>query len=127
LFVTRRERFDGADIAHILYALGRKLDWERISGQVGEHWEMLLWALVLFHYVYPGHSDQIPRSVWDDLLTRFMSAVGRPNPKADFRGGLVDELMFAIDVEEWGLKDALAQSRENRLRSISRSSANLAA
>lgn len=117
LFVTRRERFDGADIAHVIYAVGDKLDWERIVTHIGEHWEMLLWALVFFHYVYPAHSDQVPRSVWENLLTRFMSVVGRPNPKADFRGSLVDDCMFAIDVQEWGLKDLLARYREERLRS----------
>ncbi len=118
LFVTRRERFDGADIAHVIYSIGNKLDWERIVAEVGEHWEMLLWALVLFHYVYPAHSEKVPQTVWEDLLTRFMSAVGHPNPKADFRGSLVDDCMFAIDVQEWGLRDLLAQYREDRLRGI---------
>lgn len=31
LFVTRRERFDGADIAHIIYGTAGDLDWGRIS------------------------------------------------------------------------------------------------
>jgi hypothetical protein len=127
LFVTRRERFDGADIAHLIYSVGNKLDWERIVTQVGEHWEMLLWALVFFHYVYPAHSDLVPRSAWEDLLTRFMSAVGHPNPKADFRGSLVDDCMFAIDVQEWGLKDLLAQYREHRLSGIPATSPALVA
>src|SRR5215472_8246737 len=30
LFVTRRERFDGADIAHIIFASHGKLQWERV-------------------------------------------------------------------------------------------------
>ena len=30
LFVTRRERFDGADIAHIIYRTKGRLEWERI-------------------------------------------------------------------------------------------------
>ena len=46
LFVTRRERFDGADIAHILYGTRGKLDWERILAIVDENWEILLWALI---------------------------------------------------------------------------------
>jgi hypothetical protein len=121
LFVTRRERFDGADIAHVIYARGRTLDWERMLAQVGEHWEVLLWALVLFRYVYPAHSDHVPRSVWEELLTRFMSAVGRPNPKADFRGSLIDDCMFAIDVKEWGLKDLLSEYRETRLQNTANS------
>ncbi len=29
LFVTRRERFDGADIAHVIYGTRGKIEWER--------------------------------------------------------------------------------------------------
>jgi Uncharacterised nucleotidyltransferase len=111
LFVCRRERFDGADIAHIVYALRGKLDWDRILRLVGEHWEVLLWALVLFRYVYPAHTDYVPRAVWSDLLARFEQALNSPNPKARFRGSLIDDKMFAIDVKEWGLDDVLAESQ----------------
>jgi hypothetical protein len=52
LFVLRRERFDGADIAHIVYASQGNLDWERVFELVKEHWEILLFALVLYRYVY---------------------------------------------------------------------------
>ena len=42
LFVVRRERFDGADIAHIIFASRGTLNWERVLVLVGEHWEILL-------------------------------------------------------------------------------------
>src|SRR5262249_42346182 len=45
LFVTRRERYDGADVVHIIYATKGNLDWGRILHLAGEHWEILLWAL----------------------------------------------------------------------------------
>src|SRR5882672_221233 len=51
LFVVRRERFDGADIAHIIYATAGQLDWSRILELSGAHWEMLFWSLVLFRYI----------------------------------------------------------------------------
>jgi len=114
LFVTRRERFDGADIAHVLYGTRGQLDWERLLQLIGEHWEVLLWALLLFRYVYPAHTDYVPRSVWDDLLQRFQQAVARPDPKAQFRGSLIDDKMFAIDVDEWGMPDLERQYRERR-------------
>ena len=60
LFVTRRERFDGADIVHVIYALRGKLDWNRILELAGEHWELVLWSLMLFRYIYPAHSDYVP-------------------------------------------------------------------
>jgi predicted nucleotidyltransferase len=111
LFVTRRERFDGADIAHIIYGTRGKLNWKRIFHMVGEHWEILLWALVLFRYVYPAHSNYVPGRIWRDLIGRFSNAVSDRNPTASFRGSLIDELMFAIDVKEWGMRDLLAECR----------------
>jgi nucleotidyltransferase DUF2204 len=111
LFVTRRERFDGADIAHIIYGTRGELDWQRILELTGDHWEMLLWSLVLFRYVYPAQSDYVPRPLWRGLMQKFLEQVENPDPKARFRGSLIDENMFAIDIEEWGLDDLLSEYR----------------
>jgi hypothetical protein len=114
LFVTRRERFDGADIAHILFSSGKKLDWGRLLDLSGEHWEILLWSLILFQYVYPAHSDHIPGAIWDLLLDRLRQRLANPDPRSPFRGSLIDPNMFAIDVNEWGMEDVLEGYRERR-------------
>jgi hypothetical protein len=119
LFVARRERFDGADIAHIIYGTKGKIDWQRILQLVGPHWEMLLWSLVLFHYAYPASTDYVPAELWKDLLSRFQQAVLHPDPSEKFRGSLVDDKVFAIDVNEWGLDNLMQEYRERRLRSLS--------
>jgi Nucleotidyl transferase of unknown function (DUF2204) len=119
LFVTRRERFDGADIAHVIYGTRGKLDWSRIFELIGEHWEMLFWALVLFRYVYPAQTNYVPSSVWNELLGRFTAAIQSPDEKAVFRGSLIDDKMFAIDVKEWGLPDLLADYRQRRMPKLS--------
>ena len=116
LFVIRRERFDGADIAHLIYRTRGRLDWERILELVCEHWEILLWALILFRYVYPRHTDYVPAPLWQDLLSRYMHAVQHPDPKAPFRGSLVDDNIFSIDVKDWGLEDIESGYRERRLQ-----------
>lgn len=116
LFVIRRERFDGADIAHIIYASRGSLQWERILELVGEHWEILLWTLILFRYVYPGQTQYVPKALWKDLLARFQQAISLPDAKAKFRGSLVDDNMFAIDVNEWGLDNLLQEAREKCAR-----------
>jgi hypothetical protein len=115
LFVARRERFDGADIAHVFYGTSGRFDWKREMELVGDHWELLLWALVLFRYVYPGQSHYVPTNVWNELLIRFQHAVFEPNRHAEFRGSLVDDNMFAIDVEEWHLANLLEEKRQQRL------------
>jgi hypothetical protein len=118
LFVVRRERFDGADIAHIIYATGGYLDWGRIMELAGAHWEMLLWTLILFHYIYPAQSHFVPLLVWTQLVNRLMFRLLNPDPCARFRGSLVDENMFAIDVNEWGLDDLLSEYRACRAKPI---------
>lgn len=118
LFVTRRERFDGADTAHIIFGTKGNLDWDRILQLVGEHWEVLLWTLILFRYCYPAQTHYVPREVWDDLLGRFRKEIDKPNGDAFFRGSLIDDKMFAIDVNEWGLHDLMSDYREKRTPKI---------
>lgn len=114
LFVNFRERFDGADVVHIIYGTKGRLDWNRLRQLVGEHWEILLWELVLFHYVYPAKTNYIPRSVWSDLLSRLQGELNHPPANAPFRGSLLDDKMFAIDVHEWGMENLLQESRHHR-------------
>ena len=114
LFVTRRERFDGADIAHVIYGTHGQLDWNWLLESVGDHWEVLYWSLVLFHFAYPAKADYVPSRIWEDLNHRFMTAVRNPDRNAPFRGSLIDPLMFAIDVDEWGMPDMNQHYRERR-------------
>jgi hypothetical protein len=118
LFIARRERFDGVDVAHIIYGTKGKIDWHRVLQLVGEHWEILLWALVLFRFSYPAQTSYVPAELWSDLLSRFMQLVSNPDPAARFRGSLVDDKMFAIDVNEWGLDNLMEEYRQRRLRNL---------
>jgi hypothetical protein len=118
IFVAKRERFDGADIAHVIYGTYPNFDWNRELQLVGENWEMLLWSLLLFRYVYPGQANYVPADVWAQLLQKFQSELARPDPQAKFRGSLVDENMFAIDINEWGQPNLLEERRRVRMEEI---------
>ncbi len=118
LFVAKRERFDGADIAHVIYGTYKAFDWKRELELVGENWEILFWCLVLFRYVYPAQTHYVPAEVWRELLEKFQKAVTTRDSKARFRGSLVDENMFAIDLNEWGLDNLLDERRAQRLLEI---------
>lgn len=111
IFVTRRERFDGADICHVIYGTRGRFDWQRLMALIGEHWEMLFWLLVFYHYIYPANSDYVPREIWDELLQRFKVELTHPNKDAGFRGSLIDDKMFNIDVAEWGKRNILDELR----------------
>jgi hypothetical protein len=118
LFVVRRERFDGADIAHIIYGRRGNLDWNRVLELAGEHWEMVLWALILFRYVYPAQTHYVPPALWQDLLSRYLHEVQHPDPNARFRGSLVDDNMFSIDLKDWGLDDIESEYRARALEKL---------
>lgn len=105
VFVARRERFDGSDVAHLVRACGRTLNWTRLLELLDPHWEILYWSLVLFAYIYPAETDRVPLRIWRELTERFAEQATHPNKSAPFRGSLVDPLMFAIDVQEWGERD----------------------
>lgn len=111
LFVAHRERFDGADVLHVIFRSRGALDWDHILDLMSEHWGLLFWALVLFQYVYPAHADYVPARVWALLMQRFQKEISTVNRAAPFRGSLIDENMFAIDVREWGLDDVMAENR----------------
>ncbi|HXB21610.1 MAG TPA: nucleotidyltransferase [Candidatus Solibacter sp.] len=112
IFVAFRERFDGADICHVVFGTKGRLDWQRLLHLIGEHWEMLLWCLVLYQYAYPAYGGYVPRAIWDELLQRFRVELEHPNQGIQFRGNLIDDKMFAIDVTEWGKRDILKEYRE---------------
>jgi len=112
IFVTRRERFDGADICHVIYGTKGKFDWQRLMSLIGDNWEMMFWSLVLYHYVYPANADYVPAEIWTELVQRFSVELAHPNTGANFRGSLIDDKMFAIDVAEWGKRNILEELRE---------------
>lgn len=127
VFVARRERFDGADICHLIYCTKGELDWDRVlwllSGH-GDHSLMLLWHLVLYAYVYPANIDLVPRRIWKRLVDALVEQVENPDTEALFRGTLLDENMFNIDVAEWGFADVISGFRDARHPKIPPSAAN---
>src|SRR4051812_25321567 len=72
-FVMERERFDGADVVHILRACAEAMDWSRLTARFGHYHELLLTYLTFFGFVYPSERHRLPREVVEDLLTRARS------------------------------------------------------
>jgi hypothetical protein len=103
-FLMERERFDGADVAHLIRARQGKLNWPRLVQRFGEHWRVLLAHLILFTYIYPN--DPAPQAALDELLTRL-----KTEPSADpdlriCRGTLLSRAQYLVDVERWNYADA---------------------
>lgn len=102
-FVMERERFDGADVAHLLLALGEVLDWRRLLARFGERWRVLLAHVVLFDFIYPDMSAKIPAWVRHDLLDR---AKGAPAAVHRCQGTYLSRAQYLVDLDRWGYQDA---------------------
>jgi hypothetical protein len=78
-FVMERERYDGADVSHILLAYGDRLDWRRLLERFGPHWRVLLSHLVMFGFIYPSARSRVPPEILRELLERLSAEVGAPD------------------------------------------------
>ena len=102
-----RNRFDGADIAHMLRASAEHLDWHRLMARSSRHWRLMLSHLVLFGFVYPGEQARIPRWVMHELVIRLHREAEHPwTAERVCRGTLLSPTQYLIDVREWGYQDA---------------------
>ena len=105
-FVMERERYDGADVAHLLLARAASLDWDRLLARFGDHWPVLLAHLVLFRFAYPGHRDGVPRPVLDGLVQRLLASDDVAVELArTCLGTLTSRQQYLVDVEEWRYRD----------------------
>ena len=118
LFIVRRERFDGADIAHVILRNSRETRLAARSAAGGRTLGNPPMGACLVPLLYPAQTQYVPKEVWRDLVSRFQEVVSHPEPAAKFRGSLVDDKQFAIDVNEWGLENLMQEYRDRRLRTV---------
>ena len=106
-FIMERERYDGADIIHLLRTCGDRLDWPRLLRRFGEHWRVLMSHLVLFGFAYPAHRDLVPIEVMTELIERLREETHSPPPVHNVcLGTLLSREQFLKDIGEEGWQDA---------------------
>jgi hypothetical protein len=114
-FVMERERYDGADVAHVLLRTGAHLDWKRLLRRFDPDWRVLMSYLVLFGYIYPSERGTVPTWVLDDLVGRLKQEAATPPPREKvYRGTVISRLQYLHDTREWGFEDVrLVDARIN--------------
>jgi hypothetical protein len=106
-FVMERERFDGADIAHLIRNRGAMLDWNHLLRRFGPHWRVLLAHLVLFGFIYPDRRYLVPDWVIDDLTSRLRHEAYRlADGPSVCQGTLLSRAQYLTDLETNGYQDA---------------------
>jgi hypothetical protein len=104
-FIQERERFDGADVIHLLKEAGPALDWPRLLMRFGDHWRVLLSHLIMFGFAFPDKRQNIPSWVVDELIRRF--SVSRPNLQNDVcYGTLLSREQYLHDIQSLKYHDA---------------------
>jgi hypothetical protein len=105
--IMERERFDGADVAHVLHAVGNKLDWTRLLERFGPLWRALYAHIVLFGFIYPSDRSQVPEWVVDELTNRVRGEMREGNAKAKVcYGPVISRQQYLKDINDWGYTDA---------------------
>ena len=106
-FVMERERYDGADIIHILRSRAERLDWDRLLARFGDRWRVLLANLILFGFVYPGERARIPARVMRILTARLAAELDTDSPGGCVcQGTLISREQYLHDTLDWGYADA---------------------
>lgn len=112
--IMERERFDGADVLHVMRALGPKLDWRRLIDRYGRYWRALFAHVVMFGFVYPSDRSNIPAWVIDELTERLRRETAEPDSKERICfGTIISRQQYLKDIEDWGYRDARLQPLGN--------------
>lgn len=99
-FIMERERFDGADVAHLIHSHAHRMDWGRLLQRFGPHWRILLIHLTLYGFVYPADRDRVPQGVLHELTDRLRTETDTPPPAdAPCQGTLLSRAQYLVDIE----------------------------
>ncbi|MGZ4810870.1 MAG: nucleotidyltransferase family protein [Thermoanaerobaculia bacterium] len=108
--IMERERFDGADVAHVIQAMGPKLDWRRLIDRYGQYWRGLLAHVVLFGLIYPSDRSKIPQWVVEELTKRLLEETKQGDAKEKIcYGTILSRQQYLFDITKRGYKDARLQ------------------
>src|SRR6059058_4233212 len=106
-FVMERERYDGADVAHIIRSCAETLDWDRVMLRFEPYWQLLFAHLVLFGFIYPSERQRIPARVMSELIERLHQEQSvPPSEERVCRGTLTSRAQYLIDIGRYGYEDA---------------------
>ena len=109
-FIMERERYDGADVIHLIESCADKIDWQHLVHRFGQDWRLLLSHLILFGYVFPGERHRVPAEVMNQLVQRLANDPAAGDSRL-CRGTLLSRQQYLSDVENRGFRDARLEER----------------
>lgn len=105
-YVAHRERFDGADIVHMIRACHESIDWMYLLQRFDPGWQLLMFYVNLYQFIYPSEKSDFPVWFLRELGSHLLHQWNQPVPEPPLcRGTLLDRFSYLIDIRE-GLRDA---------------------
>jgi hypothetical protein len=104
-FIMERERYDGADVAHLIRATGKVMDWDHLISRFDEKWRVLLSHLILFGFTYPSDRGAVPSEVLYELLDRLAADEKGPGDDSKVCWGMVLSREQYLPDKKWGYDD----------------------
>jgi hypothetical protein len=105
-YIMERDRFDGADVAHLFHTCFDKLDWQRLLMRFGSAWRVLYAQLILFGFVYPSKRDCVPQWLMEELGRRLILETGSAAPQSNVCfGPVLAATQYLVDINTWGYAD----------------------
>ena len=110
-YIMERERYDGADVAHLLFHCADEIDWSHLLQRFAPDERVLLSHLILFEFIYPSEKKRIPRTVLNELLQRRQVDEPDPDEPPICNGTLLSRVQFMPDIEAGHFRDARLEAR----------------
>src|ERR1043166_2894945 len=110
-YIMERERYDGADVVHLLLSCAERIDWPHLIQRFGRDWRVLLSHLVLLGFIYPSERNRIPSAVVDELMKKMRTEGDTAASERVCQGTLLSRPQYLHDVREEGFRDARLDER----------------
>jgi hypothetical protein len=112
--ILERERYDGADVAHVIHARGDQMDWRRLIDRFGDLWRPLFTHIILYGFIYPSERSRVPPWVVEELSGRLQKETAAPDSSEKVcYGTILSRQQYLTDIGPWGYEDARLQPRGN--------------
>lgn len=105
-FVMERERYDGADVAHLIRARGHVIDWARLRHRFAPYQMVLASHLLLFHFIYADAAQLVPPGLLGEVLADVSPPVAPAGDAPVCWGTLLSREQYLPDIERIGYRDA---------------------
>src|SRR5262245_19179278 len=115
VFIQNRDRYDGADVAHLINKKHDEIGWKLLLSYMDQYWEVLLTHVLNFRFIYPSERELVPRWLLDELLSRLQQQIALPTSRIKMcRGRLYSKTDYAVDVVKWGFADIVGGENEHK-------------